>query len=940
MSIRRASLPFLLVFGCLTALPTMAVAQSSIVGVVKDNTGAVLPGVSIEATSPALIEQIRSVTSDGQGRYAIVDLRPGIYTVTFSLTGFSPVKFERLELPAAFTATVDAEMRVGSLQETVTVSGASPVVDVQSAQRTQILTRDVVDNLPTSRGVTSIATLIPGVRMSNPDVGGSQAMEQTYGTANGASQSYNTYEVDGMKLNSLSGDGQRTSYFNNALFSEVTYEISGHSAESTSGGVRLNMIPREGGNMFAGQLYAGGTDGPWQWTNVTPELRARGLTSGDAVRHTYDINIAQGGPIIRNRLWFFGGGAFQSTEELVANTVMDDGRQGSEDQYVNNATLRLTWQVNPANKVNAYVDRIWKFKGHEMGAFTDPETAAGRRDPLLYLLGQVKWVSTIKNRLMLDFGYATNILRYTVYYQPGIQKERGTPEWYAGARKVDRATNYAWGAATPYVLRIPDRHMVSAAATYVTGSHTFKVGVQESVGFYREYYDSNADLTQEYRNGAPESVLVYNTPADSKTAMNMDLGVFVQDSWKFNRLSLNPGVRFEWFHGSVEETTQNAGRFAPVRHFEGATGLPNWFNISPRFGTTYDLTGDAKTALKFSASKYTIGEATQYPKNFDPVYLASERRTWQDLNGDDIAQENEIGQSQDARFGIRSVATPDPNHEREYSWEYSVAVQREVRTGMSVTAGWTRRNYYNLSQTTNLLRSFADWSPVTVVNPLNGELITAYNLNRAKLGVVDNYFTNSTDSDVRRRDFDGLEFSSVARLRNGSNISGGWTFGRTVNVNCDSTDNPNTLRFCDQRELDTPFRHDFKVAGNVPLPLQISVSAVMLSYSGNPLNVNWQISPTTRVNGALVIPNMTESSLTIALIPPNSKFLDRWNQLDLAVKRSFKFGRREVMADVNLFNALNSGVVLGENQTFGTALGTPSSILKNRMLRLAVQAKF
>jgi hypothetical protein len=419
-------------------LPAVASAQSAITGLVTDNTGGVLPGVTVEAASPALIEQTRSVTTDSQGRYSIVDLRPGVYTVTFSLTGFSVVKVERLELPSTFTATLNAELRVGALEESVTVSGTSPVVDVQTATRTQILTRDVVDALPVARGVTSIATLAPGVRMSNPDVGGSQAMEQTYGSAFGAGTNYNTYEVDGMKLNSLSGDGRRTSYFNNALFQEVSLQTSGHSAETSAGGLRMNLIPREGGNTFSGQLYAGGTAGGWQWENLDDNLRSLGITEGDAVAHVRDINIAQGGPILRNRLWFFGSVALQSVDELVADTVLDNGEQGREDQYVNNLTGRFTWQVSPRNKVNVYADRIWKFKGHEMGSLTDPETAAGRRDPLLYFMGQVKYVSTITSRLMIDAGYATNILRYTIYYQPGIRKERGTPEWFAGARRFDR----------------------------------------------------------------------------------------------------------------------------------------------------------------------------------------------------------------------------------------------------------------------------------------------------------------------------------------------------------------------------------------------------------------------------------------------------------------------------------------------------------------------
>jgi hypothetical protein len=495
--------------------------------------------------------------------------------------------------------------------------------------------------------------------------------------------------------------------------------------------------------------------------------------------------------------------------------------------------------------------------------------------------------------------------------------------------------------------------MVSTALTYVTGSHSFKAGVQYSYGYYNELYTANADLTQEYRTGVPDSVVVYNTPADSVTRMNMDLGVFAQDTWTFNRLSISPGVRVDWFKGSVGETTQEPGRFAPARHFGGQTGLPDWFDVSPRFGMTYDLFGDAKTAVKFTANKYLPGEATQYPKDFDPVYLATERRTWRDLNGDDVAQDNEIGQSPNRNFGIRSIATPDADHLREHSREYSLQLQRELRPGIAVTGGWYRRSYHNLSLQYNRLRTLNDWVPVTVISPLNGEAITVYNLTPAKFGLVDDFRTNSTDSDKRSIVFNGVEFSSTARLPGGSNLSGSWTMGRTINVSCDSLDNPNTLRFCDQRELGMPFRHDFKLSGNYRLPYEFEASAVLTSYAGNQLGsinvltssnttqANWTITPTTRyADGTRVIPNMTEPSLTVPLVSPAESYLGRWNQLDLGFKRIFRFATRQLQADINVFNVTNLNTILGQSTTFGPNLGRPSAILKGRMLRLAVQAKW
>ena len=274
----------------LTAAP--ASAQSAFSGIVRDTSGAVLPGVTVEASSPVLIEKTRAAVTDGEGRYSIVDLRPGTYLVVFSLTGFNTLRRDGLELPANFTMTINADLRVGSLEESITVTGDAPVVDVQSTQRTQVLNRELLDALPTARNYSGLAALMPGVRMSNTDVGGNQQMEQIYMTVHGSRQTDVTVQVDGLQMNSLMNDGQVQAYFSDAGNAEITYQTSGVGAEVSGGGVRINMIPKEGGNRFSGSAFAGGTNGSWQSNNVTDELKAKGLVSGDRVDHISDYNYA------------------------------------------------------------------------------------------------------------------------------------------------------------------------------------------------------------------------------------------------------------------------------------------------------------------------------------------------------------------------------------------------------------------------------------------------------------------------------------------------------------------------------------------------------------------------------------------------------------------------------------------------------------------------
>ena len=947
---------------CLWLVPASVAAQSAFSGTVRDTSGAVLPGVTIEAASPVLIEKIRSAVSDGEGRYNIVDLRPGTYSLTFMLAGFNTSKRDALELPSNFTATVNIELRVGALEETVTVTGAAPVVDVKSTQKTTVLTRDMLDSLPTARNYSGQAALMPGVKMSNTDVGGNQQMEQIYMTVHGSRQTDVSVQVDGMSLNSLMSDGQVQAYFSDAANAEVSYQTSGVGADVSGGGVRINMIPKEGGNRLSGSLFFGGTDGSWQSDNVTDALRARGLTQGSKVDLITDFNVALGGPIKRDKLWFFATWRRIATNSVIANNFYKDGRPGIEDQWIQNQMVRMTWQVSPKNKLTVYHDRYPKFKGHEMGALTDPETAAGRRNPenARYYTGQAKWTSTVTNRLLLEGGYSVNSEYFTAKYQPGIGKERGTPEWYTQIGKNDLVllTNYDGRVTTANGVN-PIRNVLSAAMSYVTGSHSFKTGVQWGFGPYYLDRDINGDLVQLYRNGVPDSVRVYNTPARTHETLNADLGVFAQDSWTLNRFTLNAGVRLEYFNASIEEQDVVAGRFAPARHFDAQQNLPSWFDVAPRVGASYDVFGNSRTALKATLNKYMAGLGLGWTQRYNPLQLQSDTRTWSDVNKDNVAQDSEIGPSNNAGFGLPfQTRRPAAGLPREFDMEYGAALQHEIVPGMSASVGWYHRGTYNMSVLDNTLLRFSDYTPVTVVNPLDGEVFTAYNLDPAKRASVAQVDTLSTDSDLRRRTYNGVELGFSAR-KGPASFFGGWTFDRVVNVQCDDPSDPNRLntnaaiagtsRFCDQSKLDLPLRHEFKVAGSYRLPYGIQANAAIQSYSGRDLLTKWSISRTTRyatdctgpcTPGALVIPNLTPTSLILDLVAPGKAYYGRQNQVDVGLRKLFKVGKYQFSGQMDLFNVLNVSYVKTQNTTFGSSLGQPLDVLNPRLLRLAVQMRF
>ena len=938
-------------------VPAVAGAQSAISGVVRDTSGAILPGVTVEASSPALIEQVRAVVTDGEGRFSIVDLRPGPYVVVFTLPGFSTLRRDGIDLPSNFNMTINGELRVGSLEESITVTGDAPVVDVQSVQRTQVLSRDMLDALPSARSYSSLAALLPGVKQSNTDVGGNQQMEQIYMTVHGSRQTDTTVQIDGMQVNSLMSNGQVQAYFSDAANAEMTYQTSAVGAEVSGGGVRINMIPKEGGNQVSGSVYAGGSSGSWQSDNVTDELRARGLQSGDRVDHITDVNYGIGGPIVKDRLWYFHSLRRISTNEVVANNFYSDGRPGVEDQWIYNALARLTWQVDSKNKLSAHYDRYPKFKGHEMGALTDPETAAGRRDwtHANYYTASAKFTSTVSNRILFEAGYSNNMETLLIGYQPGIQQERFSPDWYTTIAHQElvgagTTTEFAlWGAKTTPATRIdPKKYVLSSSLSYITGSHSIKTGIQWGFGSYVLEYDINGDLRQRYRNGVADSVVIYNTPIRSKEALNADLGVYIQDAWTINQLTVNAGVRLETFRGEIGTQDISAGRFVPAREFNQQKCMPCWSDIAPRFGVAYDVFGDARTAIKASVNRYMAGQTTGYAARYNPLALQSDIRTWSDLNGDDVAQESEIGRSNNLGFGLPRSTIRPVDRDREYDWEYTAGIQHEVTRGLAFSASFYHRDVYNQLLTTNTLLSLDDYTAIDVVNPLNGEVFTAYNLHPAKQGLVDQIDVNSPDRDKRRQTYNGVELGLNGRLHNAT-FFGGWTFDRTTAVTCDSTDNPNSFRFCDESALDMPLRHEFKVAGSYLFPYDLQVNLGLQSYAGAELATNWSIGRSTRyaagclgpcTPGALVIPGLTPSSLTVALAAPGSQYYDRQTQVDLGIRKLFTTGRFRYSGQLDVFNLTNSSYVKSQTTTFGPSLGLPLSILQPRTLRLAVQLRF
>src|SRR5213594_328366 len=287
----------------LAVVPSLASAQSTISGVVRDASSAVMPGVTVEAASEALIEGSRTAVTSGEGRYTVVDVRPGLYTMTFILPGFSTVK-QQVTVPANVSVPVDAEMKVSALEETVTVESKLATVDVENVAHPAVLSRADMDAIPSARNMQSLGSYVPGVHLNTPDVAGSMQVQQTYLTAHGNQSQDATYLLDGMLVNSIIADGRAQNYIDNAIIQETTYQTSNVTAEVSGGGVYTNMVPKDGGNQLHGDLFVGWLYSKFVGSNVDEKLIARGVAGQSAVDKIEDFDGSLGGAIKKDKLWF------------------------------------------------------------------------------------------------------------------------------------------------------------------------------------------------------------------------------------------------------------------------------------------------------------------------------------------------------------------------------------------------------------------------------------------------------------------------------------------------------------------------------------------------------------------------------------------------------------------------------------------------------------
>src|SRR5262245_11780146 len=926
------------VIGLSVAAPVRAQGdRASISGLVQDSSGALLPGVTVEAASPVLIEQSRSVVSDGAGRYSIENLRPGTYTVTFSLTGFKTVRRQGIILEGAFAAQVNMALEVGAVEENVTVTGASPVVDVQNTRTQVVISQDMLQALPVMRSIQDQANLVPGVVSRSTSAG--QILSDFYINSMAARGSTDQHIVyDGVRNDMLLGAGTQAiaGGVNELAQAEMVYDVGGQSAEFATAGVRMDAIPKEGGNRFAGTYRLFGSSHSLQSSNLTDELRAQGIRAVNKLDFNWDSNVAVGGPIKENKLWYFSAFELSQFNILVANVFFANGQQADTGGHVKpNGTARLTWQASPKDKISfGYYNSTSLTDRYDFSATTTPEAGLRVNSPLNFS-GVLKWSRPHTARLLVEAGQSVAASTYHWEYQPEV----GIFE--VATRSPQGVTSKASSIAP--VENFNHSFNTVGSMSYVTGSHALKTGVTLTTGYSRTKVEPHGDIVLlTYINnpvtGIPQSstISVRNSPVTAREELHADLGLYAQDRWTKDRLTLTFGARYDHLNAGTPAQKAPAGRFVPERSANAITCLPCWNDWAIRVGGSYDLFGTGKTAIKASTGKYLVSQLLNIAQSVNPIRSALDTRTWTDLDGNGSAldsggnaQYNEIGVSGNRSFGTLGGATRfDPTAPRPSNWEESIQIQQEIVPRVAVTAGYYHRSFQNQSLTVNALVDInTDYTQYTIKGPVDprlpgggNESILRYNLLAAKVGLTDNVSTSSTKN---TRVYDGVEITTNAKLPHGGVIFGGVTSERT-NINaCDGPDstasnsNLDNLRFC---ERNSPFRVLIKTSAGVTLPWDLQVSGSVQAVPGNDVSAN------SSYNSAYAGVTLSgTNSRTVNLVQPNTMFLDYQTQVDTRLARSFRFGQRRLQGYVDIFNVLNASTVVSVNSTFTNPTSTAAN---------------
>jgi hypothetical protein len=937
-----------------------ASSTGSISGEVQDTQGGVLPGVTVTATSPAQIGTLTAVTNEA-GIYRFPSVPPGEYRLQFELSGFQGVTREGIRITLGFNAQVNVQLGVATLQETVTVSGESPVIDTSATRIQTNFDQQQLASIPNARDMWSLLAATPSVTLNRVDVGGATMGTQTTYFAYGYS-GQNRPLVEG--INTTEGTAAAGFYLDYGSFEEVFIGAAGNSAEMPNPGVLTQFVSKGGGNNLSLNVYYDFETEGIQSTNLTDEqvapVTAIRDKNGNRLSDYKNLNIGVGGPFIRDKFWGFF--AYLNQSNSVAAPPTGSFLDGTSfDTKLFNYTGKGTYQLNQNHKMIGYLQHGTKQQPYRTDINTGGQpvhitfdSTTLQDSPSWVYKGE--WNGTIGQNMFAEFrggqfGYNFGLVSNTT-----------------ATRYESLTTNQVMGGGRDWMNK-RRRNQYTGAVSYFKdnfagGSHNFKFGgeyLDESgnIIWYQGYADNvihfvRGDLTGPLSGTTADSVRLYNNSSSQNALATISL--FVTDTWTINRLTLNVGARFDRYRAWLPAQSLPAGRFTTGDDWEEVSEVVAFNHIVPRFGATYDLTGDGRTVLKGNYGRFAFNPGVNLADAVNPnTSTQYEVWAWSDLNGDRVFQDNERGGAAPTqKFGGAANAFIDPNLENSYTDEASLFVERALMTDLGVRVGYVYKKDNNGWQQMDDGRPYSAYNvPVTITEPgPDGSLATAADNSTLQLFNIDN--PARVSSNIVRNvegyegDYKTLEFSGNKRYGQRWSMTASYSYTWTHEFHNTYFGN----RFASLVQNQSLFgptatnpnenlEHEYtnwnvKLTGTVDAGWGLRVTPVLKMQSGAPYGRYVSIPGCT----ATTVSNCLNYGTQFVLVEPiGERRQDTVSVFDFRVEKQLRFmDRARVGLFFDVFNLMNSNTAVNEVWLAGARFERASTVLGPRIAKFG--AKF
>jgi len=928
------------------ATPVLAQEQTgNLQGKVTDASGGVMPGVTITVAGPTILGGSRSAVTTETGAYRLSNVPIGVYKVSFELSGFSTKVYEGIRIQADTTFTLDAQLGLASVQESVIVSGAAPVIDTAATNVGFTFNKELMNTIPNARDVWAMVTQAPGVVGSTVNVGGTQTGNQMTFRGHGVDPRQNTYILNGANVTDNTNNGGSQFFFDVDSFEEMQVEVNSHSAEVQTPGMVLNIVPKSGTNALhgAGSVYYG-NDGV-QSNNVDDALRALGVNRASNLHKYLDSGFDLGGPIVKDKVWFWGAYRYQEVQNFITGTVNPDGSFPIDRTYLWYPSGKVNWQVTPSHNFSAYFNMAQKkrFK-RGLSALRPPETTQDQQGAPIARLFTLRDDWTASSRLLVSLKANVMDQGFELKAINGVNTQN-TPA------QMDVATG-AWAAAPPNEFGIgKDLRSGSVTVSYYVdrwlgGQNDFKFG--GDVSRFRAFGNQGGSVAQTtypadhrllFFNGAPFEVLLFQSGA--QRVNNPTRSAYAQDSWKHGRLTLNVGGRWDWQANSLAAVTAPQSRFFNDVVSQPDTGnLITWNTFAPRVGAIFDVTGDSKTLVKGSYSRYYwqlwTDKASAASVAADRTYTYQ----WSDLNGDRQFTTGELGQLLSVDDPARNPVTIDPDLKPARTDEIVAGITRELMPNVSVSASYMHRKDQNLDWRINQAITPADYSQVIGTDPgPDGKLGTAddggslafYELNASKRTLSPNFITTRQGFS---QEYSGVEMSLIRRLASRWQFVAALTIGQQKeNYDPGSFQNPQDIDKIDGTRVANSNPYIAKLMGSYQLPYGVLFSAYYQYISGNNF--------TRTVNAISALGrNLNQGNVAVLAERRNQESYDALNLLDFRVGYTLPGALSRVSLALDAFNILNVNTITSTNTTAGPRYGQVLDFVPPRILRFGAKVRF